>query len=176
MPERAIHHAGPLVLGSVKKMKIATSEKTPVHKSATNGTGTRAKKRFRQGERPTLLSRILLPLSPRCSGTVELRRKLDSFIGLLSVGFLEKEGPLRSSLPVANCWFFSDGGFVFGRLQFFSRTMPWSCEPLLPGGTGGRRSTGQNLSLYRTNHGYKPQRSQAYTDTYIHLSTAEDFI
>lgn len=51
----------PVSRSSVKKTKIATSEKTPVHKSAANGTGTRAKKRFRQGERPTLLSRILLP-------------------------------------------------------------------------------------------------------------------
>lgn len=34
----------PVSRSSVKKTKIATSEKTPVHKSAANGTGTRAKK------------------------------------------------------------------------------------------------------------------------------------
>lgn len=115
--------------GSVKKTKIATSEKTPVHKSAANGTGTLAQKtRFRQGEQPTLLSRILPLLRNR-----KIKTEIRQFYWAFVCKFFGKKRVLcvlPYLLQIGD--FFRTASFVFGRLQFFSRTMPLSCEPLLP--------------------------------------------
>lgn len=154
----------------MKKTKIATSEKTPVHKSAANGTGTLAQKtRFRQGEQPTLLSRILPLLRNR-----KIKTEIRQFYWAFVCKFFGKKRVLcvlSYLLQIGD--FFRTASFVFGRLQFFSRTMPLSREPLLPIYVTRGGGEDRQVRIYRTLEQILDTSSNS--QRFVHLSLTEDF-